>query len=363
MPGFAVDVDAIGLKLSNRSPLASQRGFSLVQVVMAVGILGILTLATLRSTTFFMTSLHATTQTTELRGLGTDLSLFLRDDGICTSTFQGVLFPGPDVTLLNLNVKSGIHVFFSLAPGLFGSGLDIKTIKLIKNPPVPVSTKTVAGIVYDKYVVNLELTSEKSDDVLGARGNRPVVVPLMIYIAQVTGAIDSCASSSSAQEICEQLFSGTLVGAKCRMKTHTKRYRTTGVRFNSFQGPGVLQGAGGDLLGVTNYEVGFNEWQVQAPRCPPNTTIIGCNTTMITGTGRSEEYYNRDYDWDQGGTIMGVPVDPAIWWVNSYLDNNSLDGEGRPNCVMRIYRGVIEGAFTEYYPTAICAAHDPALLP
>ena len=147
------------------------------------------------------------------------------------------------------------------------------------------------------------------------------------------------------------------------MKTHTKRYRATGVRYNAFQGPGVLQGAAGDLLGITNYEAGFNEWRVQAPRCPPDTTIIGCNTTMITGTGRSEEYYNRVYDWDQGRTILGVPVDPAIWWVSSYLDNNDLDGEGRPNCVMRAYRGIIEGGFTDYYPTSVCAAHDPTLLP
>lgn len=180
----------------NKTNSFNNRGFTLIEVLVAVGIVGILGFV-LSSLAYDMARSSGTAQDTqELSSLKYEIDGILNNSSHCTMTLQSQGLSSSDGTVIPM--LSG-----SIRAGEKYGSLNIETMTL-KN----VMDVSGTGTIYHAII---EITGKKRDSVYGSK---EFTIQSGFYYDVSAGAVNQCIGSQTSGTSCSAL-GGTMIAGKC----------------------------------------------------------------------------------------------------------------------------------------------------
>ncbi|MCM2279235.1 MAG: hypothetical protein NDJ89_14255 [Oligoflexia bacterium] len=336
-------------------------GFSLVQVLIGMGLLGVLGLLFAQITTQSLKGQSAVRGSSELNHLVDQVTLVLQNPTVCSSNLTAAnlssvsfdsssgALPGQVITINRITLPSGSVI---AEPGMkISSGLVLMKLELRGFQELSAGTHYLA-------MVRLEAKREQNSAIGSPILTRDVPLTLATHIVSGTTAqIDQCGSGGTlAKLLCESTMGGVYDPApppgapSCRLKIHSKWYVSAGVRWttdNAMDAGVFLPGTAPHSPEVSPGIDGFGSfYNVFAPDCPSGTQVTGCAVKM-GGKIVTSQFISNGPTWSR----------PHI--IRTELDYSDLDSQGRPRCKLRL-RNVYA---TDYFPAIQCSSSSAEALP
>ncbi|MGZ3782583.1 MAG: PulJ/GspJ family protein [Pseudobdellovibrionaceae bacterium] len=200
-------------------------GFSLIEILITIGIAGIISLAIATITTTLIKQNKALQQKLESIELEQNTVRLLADNNSCNCIFQGLPFTGAE-TLMSDGIKNGCSGYLIKPNSLIsanGSGLKISTIKLDTLNIAEKSADLLINFAPGSIVGSLKPIRIKSlrfvisgtniDQCFGVAGSKEVCISM-----GGTWQNNTCSFAAPASQTCASL-GGSWTGSSCTLPT------------------------------------------------------------------------------------------------------------------------------------------------
>lgn len=309
-----------GIGVSGGIPMRNQKGMSLLEVMIAAGVLSGLLLAVSQLMTFSSKSMKNINLGTDWTNMVHSIQQVLNSEDACKATFAGTNFiPGPGVVAVS-EIKVGTMVLAKT--GFPPKGLKVTGITITDTGKAPVDM-TYGATPVKRYFALLNLDAEKTEDAMGRINYKKSFV----FTALVNGAgkIESCHGEFSSPRVCQDLGGvyDEATTPKCRISDLTvtnltaTNINTTDITATTSRSTKLIitgpPNSGGNVLYDCSWVNGTDSLPAgpgshhRFTNCPPDKFPVSGSLHCPVGFNYSATHIHStpDYGHGWGGTCVG----------------------------------------------------------